>query len=590
MTTHDSGDRTRHTPAMADDRRRFGRTTLGAFVSACVLGSVLTLAATATPVGAVHGCVEQVLWYDYGGGIRLANADGTGNVNVPTTGGAPGGFSSSSWAADGETFAWAGRPSGSQEIYVGKPDGSPALEISSVGGGDDPTENLEPAISPDGELIAWTGIDPASGEREVFLADIDGTNRRVISRDKNYVPIIGDPGRSDPINNRSPAWNTSSNLIVWHGQTSTGKLNIFRSNLVAGSIQKIVDADDARFPTYAPDGSGRLAWQSRRSGLTVAFDVVVDGNRITSGQASATYPVWSPSGDRIAWTGKTQSGPLDVFHSKPDGTDVVSLDTIDHDDISQGSAATWSPDGDHLAFTAFGGPGFLTDRIWVVDRDGANPRMISQSSKDSQAPIWRPLPASCEDDDDDACPMPSNPFTDVSTSSFAYVDILCLYGLDITTGTSPTTYGPDQFVTREQMAAFLGRLLRALGVSCPTPANPFNDVSSSSFAYADILCILGLDITTGTSGTTYSPDSFVTREQMAAFIGRVWRLLGGTCPSPANPFGDVFSSSFAYADVLCIFGLDITTGTSGTTYSPANFVTREQMAAFLARLWRAASG
>ncbi|MFT7607234.1 MAG: hypothetical protein ACI9MX_000289, partial [Candidatus Aldehydirespiratoraceae bacterium] len=39
-------------------------------------------------------------------------------------------------------------------------------------------------------------------------------------------------------------------------------------------------------------------------------------------------------------------------------------------------------------------------------------------------------------------------------------------------------------------------------------------------------------------------------------------------------------------DISCIFGLGITTGTGPSTYNPNGNVTREQMAAFIARLWR----
>jgi hypothetical protein len=55
------------------------------------------------------------------------------------------------------------------------------------------------------------------------------------------------------------------------------------------------------------------------------------------------------------------------------------------------------------------------------------------------------------------------------------------------------------------------------------------------------------------------------------------------CPDPVLPFVDLSESSFAFGDVGCIFGLGITTGTSASTYDPAGVVTREQMAAFVAR-------
>ena len=53
-------------------------------------------------------------------------------------------------------------------------------------------------------------------------------------------------------------------------------------------------------------------------------------------------------------------------------------------------------------------------------------------------------------------------FTDVDPLSYANDDISLIAALEITTGTSPGFYSPTDFVTREQMAAFLGRFIRAI--------------------------------------------------------------------------------------------------------------------------------
>jgi hypothetical protein len=88
------------------------------------------------------------------------------------------------------------------------------------------------------------------------------------------------------------------------------------------------------------------------------------------------------------------------------------------------------------------------------------------------------------------------------------------------------------------MAAFLARLHRLLTPTQPDdadalatePTSPFDDVDPTSFAYDDIALIADLGITTGTSPSTYSPDDPVTREQMAAFLARLHRLLTPTQP------------------------------------------------------------
>lgn len=193
-------------------------------------------------------------------------------------------------------------------------------------------------------------------------------------------------------------------------------------------------------------------------------------------------------------------------------------------------------------------------------------------------------------DDDELAFEPIGPFTDVPTGSFARSDIKLLLDLGITNGVSSTEYGPQREVTREQMAAFLGRTWRALGESCPDTTNPFDDVALGSFAHDDVGCIFGLGITTGVSDTEYRPGGAVTREQMAAFLGRMWRALGNECETGPTGFTDVPESSFAALDVECLFFAGITKGVSATEFAPEGRVTREQMAAFLARLYRAHTG
>lgn len=120
---------------------------------------------------------------------------------------------------------------------------------------------------------------------------------------------------------------------------------------------------------------------------------------------------------------------------------------------------------------------------------------------------------------------PTHPFSDVGEDSFAYDAVACIYLLGVTTGTTPTTFSPDEYVTREQMASFMARLYQAVtGTEAPVVSTPFTDIPSDSFAQDDIARIYGLGITTGTTTTTYSPYFFVTREEMAAFLARFRQL------------------------------------------------------------------
>ncbi|MEM9520361.1 MAG: S-layer homology domain-containing protein [Actinomycetota bacterium] len=175
-------------------------------------------------------------------------------------------------------------------------------------------------------------------------------------------------------------------------------------------------------------------------------------------------------------------------------------------------------------------------------------------------------------------------FLDVPFDTYYFASTVVMKNIGVTTGCSKLFYCPEDEVTRGQMAAFMARFWRALGGSCTSTGSPFADVGTWHFAYQDVACIVELGITTGMSPTRYAPDEPVTREQMAAFLGRLWRTSGNGCAEGPHPFVDVSPTSFAAADIACIFDLGVTTGTSETTYDPTALVTRAQMAAFLDRL------
>ena len=118
-------------------------------------------------------------------------------------------------------------------------------------------------------------------------------------------------------------------------------------------------------------------------------------------------------------------------------------------------------------------------------------------------------------------PAPSsttNPFTDVNSSDYYYNAVLWAVGKNITNGTSPTTFGPNDGCTRGQVVTFLHRF-----ENTPTPAsstNPFEDVSSSEYYYTPVLWAVGKGITNGTDATHFSPNDTCTRGQIVTFLYR----------------------------------------------------------------------
>ena len=118
------------------------------------------------------------------------------------------------------------------------------------------------------------------------------------------------------------------------------------------------------------------------------------------------------------------------------------------------------------------------------------------------------------------------------------------------------------------------------------PASDFDDLPSDQSQADNVNCIAYFGITKGTSATTFSPADPVTREQMALFLIRLAGRVGIAIPSTGDfGFSDIGHLSAIYRVAINqLAGLGITKGTSATTFSPADPVTREQMALFIARL------
>ena len=120
-----------------------------------------------------------------------------------------------------------------------------------------------------------------------------------------------------------------------------------------------------------------------------------------------------------------------------------------------------------------------------------------------------------------ACPGDSAPAAGFTDTTSTDVD--CLAALNITTGATATTYEPAGTIPRWQMALFIHRMFVPTGVAAAgtTTVPAFTDISGLSTEIQNAVNALASHgITVGTTATTFSPDDLVTREQMAIFLSR----------------------------------------------------------------------
>ena len=115
---------------------------------------------------------------------------------------------------------------------------------------------------------------------------------------------------------------------------------------------------------------------------------------------------------------------------------------------------------------------------------------------------------------------PHSGFSDVPSGRYYTDAVNWMYEQRITAGVGGNRYGPDDNVTRAQMATFLWRLEGSPGGS---PSAGFSDVHAGKYYSPAVNWLYEQRITTGVGGNRYGPDDNVTRAQMATFL---WRLAG----------------------------------------------------------------
>ena len=170
------------------------------------------------------------------------------------------------------------------------------------------------------------------------------------------------------------------------------------------------------------------------------------------------------------------------------------------------------------------------------------------------------------------------PFTDVADDAYYADAVVWAVSKSITSGATATTFAPNASCTRGQMVTFLWR---ANGSPEPkSTATSFTDVKSGAYYEKAVAWAVENNVTTGTSSTTFSPDATVTRAQAVTFQ---WRAAGAPASEGTNAFTDVSASAFYAPAVQWAVNAGVTTGTSATTFSPNSSCLRAQIVSFLYR-------
>ena len=165
-------------------------------------------------------------------------------------------------------------------------------------------------------------------------------------------------------------------------------------------------------------------------------------------------------------------------------------------------------------------------------------------------------------------------FADVPADAYYAVPVAWAVDKKITSGTSLTTFSPANTCTRAHILTFLWR---AVGSPKDSSGNHFIDVCSDDYFYNAALWAYDMGMVEGES---FEGDLACTR---AATVTYLWQCAGSPEPDGECNFDDVPADAPYAEAVAWAVENGITTGTSATTFSPNTVCDRGQIVTFLHR-------
>ena len=177
----------------------------------------------------------------------------------------------------------------------------------------------------------------------------------------------------------------------------------------------------------------------------------------------------------------------------------------------------------------------------------------------------------------------ANPFTDVSEKDWFYGDVMFVYENGLMLGTSKTLFSPHGTATRGMMATILWRME---GSPVPKGKNSFTDVEDGKW-YADAITWTAENgIFAGYGKDKFGPDDPITREQLAAIFYRYADYKGYDLAVKGNldKFKDADKiTDYAKTAMQWAVGSSLVKGKSGNLLDPQGTATRAEIAAMLHR-------
>lgn len=259
------------------------------------------------------------------GDVEVINPDGTGRVNLITTG--VGGESEPAWDATGTKLVFGDSGHSFSTMNADGSNVEPLVGMDHFAG--------NPTWSADGSVVAF----------DHFIGSMEGNRIYVVpASGGTATELVG-------LDARDPSYSPDGTKIAFEHRDAPGigVMDADGSNVAAVTIGDSGNAGDFD-PSWSPDGT-KIAFTRAHQ----IWSMNADGGspmQLTSLPADASYPTWSPDGTQIAFESDN-----DIWVMDQDGSDAVNITNTPDEEENEPDWGGTAPPAEGIQFSvdAFAG-------------------------------------------------------------------------------------------------------------------------------------------------------------------------------------------------------------------------------------------
>lgn len=229
----------------------------------------------------------------------------------------------------------------------------------------------DPSLSPDGKMLAYASDRSGEGNLDIYVQQVGGGEPLRLTR--------------GPGDKREPGFSPDGITIAYDGQQEAKGLYLVST--LGGSARKL--ASEGQRPQFSPDGKWIAYWVGDVGGASLnirdracIFVVPSVGGaprQIRPDFVAASYPIWSPDGERLLFLGNPVNGPrpedsIDWWVTPLTAGPAIKTGALEATRKAKlagdlqvypwvPGAPAWEPDGKGLVFSARSGD---STNLWRI--------------------------------------------------------------------------------------------------------------------------------------------------------------------------------------------------------------------------------